>query len=100
MDLKHCYMRDVLHLQGSIALRQYYINHSCFAHPLSTSELNSCGPWEYTFPEMQDSVTVMYCTAADSGMNSHAEESKQDSLQCPGDHFQLRESFFVFIVSI
>lgn len=55
---------------------------------------------EHTFPEIQGWVTVMYCTAADCGMNSHAEESKQDSLQGPGDHFQLWESFFIFIPPI
>lgn len=41
------------------------------------------------FPETQGWVTVMYCTVADCGMNGHAEESKQDSLQGPGDHFEL-----------
>ena len=90
MHLKGCYTRDLLHLHWSIGHREYYVNHSCFAHHLSASELNPLhGPWEHTFPETRGWVTVMYCTAADCGMNGHAEESKQDSLQGPGDHFLL-----------
>lgn len=97
MHLKGCYTKDILHLQGSIGHREYYINHSCFAYPLSASELNPLrGPWEHTFPEIRGWVTVMYCTTADCGMNSHAEESKQG----PGDHFQPWESFFIFIPPI
>jgi len=90
MLLKSTYARHILHLHWSIGPRECYVNHSCLAHHISASEMNPLhGPWEHIFPETWDWIIVLYCTAADCGMNGHAEESKQDSLQGPGDHFQL-----------
>lgn len=90
MLLKSCYTRHILRLRWSISPREQHVNHSCLAHHISASELSPLhGPWEHIFPETRGWVTVLYCTAADCGMNGRAEESKQDSLQGPGDHFQL-----------